>query len=371
MSKKGLAVIYDPHNLYQFLWYYCTYGKDIEWYALCLPNSYKGEYLSKECKKLNIFKEIYTDSVPFDSLPFRKKISLFFQMLIYALIGRQKKFASNFISPYIKDLSFDTAVILTDIGFISGMFCLFGKEKEIVILEDGMGDYEDRKYINIFKHLKNFYDIQGFFLSLLRYSSPSHYFPLYTSKNCIKFCSHPEKMKYKKYKEMRVLFDMNNTDLELFKHFIYMLYPNIKDYFSENKQVILFTTPLSDYVTNTKPYVNLIEEYINKNYSDIIVKKHPRDNANYNFSNGVIEIPQQIPAEVLLPFLGKMKILFMETSALNLYISSFGYIPYFFYFNTLFEDNKIEKDILSKYYTKDELADKLNYYNFDGNIITI
>jgi hypothetical protein len=58
-KKKGLAVIYDPHNVYQFLWYYCTYGKDIEWYALCLPNSYKGEYLSNECKKMNIFKEIY------------------------------------------------------------------------------------------------------------------------------------------------------------------------------------------------------------------------------------------------------------------------------------------------------------------------
>ena len=60
--KKGLAVIYDPHNVYQFLWYYCTYGKDIEWSALCLPNSYKGEYLSEPCRKLGIFKKIYRDT---------------------------------------------------------------------------------------------------------------------------------------------------------------------------------------------------------------------------------------------------------------------------------------------------------------------
>ena len=44
-KMKGLAIIYDPHNLYQFLWYYCNKGKIKEWDALCLPNGYKGEYM--------------------------------------------------------------------------------------------------------------------------------------------------------------------------------------------------------------------------------------------------------------------------------------------------------------------------------------
>ena len=57
--KKGLAVFYDPHNVYQFLWYYCTYGGgNMEWSALCLPNSFLGDQVSEFCKKLDIFKKI-------------------------------------------------------------------------------------------------------------------------------------------------------------------------------------------------------------------------------------------------------------------------------------------------------------------------
>ena len=58
-NKRGLAVFYDPHNVYQFLWYYCTYGQDMDWDALCLPNSFQGEYVSEWAEKLGIFKNIY------------------------------------------------------------------------------------------------------------------------------------------------------------------------------------------------------------------------------------------------------------------------------------------------------------------------
>ena len=371
--KKGLAIIYDPHNVYQFLWYYCTYGKDIEWYALCLPNSYKGEYLSQECKKLDIFNQIFTDSIPFDTLPLGKKFSLFLKLFFYALIGKQKKIAGKIISSYIKDLEFDTAVILTDVGFISGLFCLFGKEKEIVILEDGMGDYIDRKYSNIFSHFHNFFDIQGFLMSILGYSNTGHFFPLRTTKNCIKFSSHPEKMKYKKYKTMNALFDMTYTDISLFKKLISILYPSIEDFFSADKNVILFTTPISDYVTSDKKYLSLIENYINNNFTKIIIKRHPRDKAKYNFSENVqvTEIPQSIPAEVLLPYLGQIKILFCEISSTNLYMTPFGYSPSFFYFDTLLEDNKKEKETLATYLTKKEFQEKIDFFGFGKNVISL
>ena len=52
-EKKGLAVIYDPHNLYQFIWYYCNAGRDMVWDALCLPNDKKGEYMHTYCEKIH------------------------------------------------------------------------------------------------------------------------------------------------------------------------------------------------------------------------------------------------------------------------------------------------------------------------------
>ncbi len=372
-KKKGLAVIYDPHNVYQFLWYYCTYGKDIEWYALCLPNSYKGEYLSKECKKMNIFKEIYSDSIPFDSLSLKKKIGLFLKMFCYAVIGRQKAFAKKMLASYINGLDFDTAVILTDVGFISGLFCLFGKEKEIVILEDGMGDYINRKYSNIFSHIHNFFDVQGYLLSVLGYSNTGHYFPLRTTKNCIKYCSHPDKMLYKKYKEMKVLFDMTSTDIDLLKKNIAIMYPDIEQFFSEKKDCILLTTPISDYVTDSTKYVNSIENYINENFKNILIKRHPRDKAEYHFNSNVTvsEIDQKIPAEVLLPYLSGMKIYFCEISSTNLYMTQFKYEPIFFYFKDLYDDCKKEHNALVQYLSREEFNNRLSFFEFKNNIINL
>ena len=53
--SKGLAVIYDPHNLYQFVWYYCNHGKQKKWDALSLPNGGRGEYMHSFCEDTGIF----------------------------------------------------------------------------------------------------------------------------------------------------------------------------------------------------------------------------------------------------------------------------------------------------------------------------
>ena len=371
--KKGLAVFYDPHNVYQFLWYYCTYGKDVEWNALCLPNSYKGEYLSPVCRNLGLFKNIYTDANPFDALPVVKKLSLFVKMFVYALFLQQKRFAKKIISSYIGKVDFDTAVVLTDVGFVSGMFCLFGKEKEIVILEDGVGDYLERKYSNIFSHAHNFFDVQGFVLSVLGYSNVGHYFPLKTTKYCIKFCSHPDKMLYKKYKCMERLFDMTYTDSLEFQRLLEIVYPNINKYFQEKVEVILFSTPLSDYVSDVSPFIVGIEDFVKKNFSSIILKRHPRDKSVYNFGDSVKvkEIDQKIPAEVLLPFIKQTKIFFFANSSINLYMASFDYRPSFFYFDGLLEKNKSERNILSQYMKKDIFIKRLEWFGHEPNIIVI
>lgn len=90
--KKGVALIYNPHNLHQFIWYYCTYGRDYDWTALCFPNGYKGEYMSEYCKKSGIFKEIIRRSESFVTIPVRKKCIMFIQMFLYALTKQQMNY---------------------------------------------------------------------------------------------------------------------------------------------------------------------------------------------------------------------------------------------------------------------------------------
>ena len=369
--NKGIAVIYDPHNVYQFLWYYTTFGKNLEWYALCLPNSYKGEYLSETCIKTGIFKKVYRDTNPFDAMPIRKRFYLFIKMFFYALIGRQKTFSKQFISRYIDNLEFDTAVVLTDVGFISGLFLTLAPEKTIIILEDGMGDYNDRKYSNIFGHMHNFFDIQGFLLSVLGYSNIGHYYPLRTTKNCIKYCSHPDKMLYKNYKEMGILFDMTKTDIKLFNNLVKVIYPNIEKYFEGGKKdVIIFTTPLNDYTPHTDKYIRKIQKYVKTHFNSVILKKHPRDTSVYDFGAAVTltEIDSHIPSEVLLSYLKEIKIVFFEHSSTNLYMHSLGYNPAFFYFAEL-ADECLKQQVFGRYAPFTEFRDRLTFFEIENSII--
>ena len=71
-EKKGLVVIYDPHSLQQFIWYYCTYAQDVKWDALCLPNGYKGTYMTDYCKKSGVFEKIYVGNVDYMNMKLKK-----------------------------------------------------------------------------------------------------------------------------------------------------------------------------------------------------------------------------------------------------------------------------------------------------------
>lgn len=373
--KKGIAVFYDPHNVYQFLWYYCTYGKDVEWTALCLPNSFKGDQVSDFCVKLGFFKKIIKSQELFESWSQRRQLIEFLKMFFYACIGKQSTYAKNFLKNLINDVEYEQAVVLTDCGYVSGMFIALSKEKEIIILEDGMGDYLDRKYSNIFKNISNFYSVKGFILSLLGYVNFSSRYPLRTTKKCIKFSSHPDKMRYRKYLKIETLFDMTKTDKELFKSGIESIYPGILKFFCNKPDLILFTTPLIDYTDNPSRHYEKVEEFINKNgVNRLLIKKHPRDGYVYHFDSkiDVKEIPQIIPAEVLLPYLSGIQILFMDFSSTNLYMSSFNYSPKFLYFTGLCEE-RATIGCSDKYASRVKFIERLGLLELDekDNIIDL
>ena len=95
---KGLAIIYDPHNLYQFLWYYCNKGKIKEWDALCLPNGYKGEYMHTFCEESGVFSKIYKYDTDFSNMSGMKKIKVILSMFGHFIIGKHKEFCKKLMN---------------------------------------------------------------------------------------------------------------------------------------------------------------------------------------------------------------------------------------------------------------------------------
>lgn len=367
-KKDGIVVIYDPHNLYQFIWYYATYGKEYEWTALCLPNGYKGEYMSHFCEKTGIFKDIIRDEQGYLDSSIGTRAKEFFKMFFYALIGKQKVYCKKFISKYVNVDKYKIAVVLTDVGIVSGAFVGLGEEKRVIILEDGMGDYADRPKGYIRKHLFNPYDIQGYLVAKMGYANPAHYYPLKTTKYCEKFCSNPEQMIYKDYKVIKQLFDYTNTDTLLFDRIVENVYTEIKACDFQKADAIIFTNRLYDFGDNVESYIEKFENYVNAHYKSIILKRHPRDETEYKFDENieVQEISNSVPAEVLLPYLSDMNILFMLTSSILLYMKTYQYQPVFLYFKGLHEQNLTEKTYL-KYMTREMMDDYLKKFEIRGN----
>lgn len=361
--RRGIALIHDPHNLYQFIWYYCTYGMDYEWTALCLPNGYKGEYMSEYCKKSGIFKNIIRDSQDYLTMPILSKMKIFLHMLLYAIIGQQTVYCKKLISKYVQNEEYDTAVVLTDSGIISGAFIALGKEKKIVILEDGSGDYVERPKGYILRNITHFHAWQGFLLAKMGYSCPSHRYMLKPTQYCEKYCSNPEQMLYRNYKSMNLLFDMSITDSVLFKDTMQKVYQEIKNYNFGDAEVVIFTDRLGDFTKNPKPYLEKFQNYINKNYKSVILKKHPRDEEEYLFERevNVQIIDSSIPAEVLLPYLQGKEILFLYTSSIMIYMKGYNYKVSCLYFNNLFEASN-KDNAYGKYMNKKDVQEYIQRF---------
>ena len=363
--SKGLAIIYDPHNLYQFLWYYCTYGSEKKWDVLCLPNGFKGQYMDSYCRKCGVFENIYCDDKDFLAVPLGQQLKIFLQMLGHAIIGQQKRFCRKFLNKYINTDEYDEINVMTDVGLVSGLAIGLGSQKKVVIMEDGTGDYLTRSYKNIFKNFFSLHAWKGFILSLLGYSNPGHYFPLRSTKNCIKYSSHPEIMKYNKYISNHKLYDFNNTNMHLFETCVAGIYGNMNNYNFDNYDTVLFTERLDDFFNNPKPYQKLLEDYISNNSKRILIKKHPRDEANYTFGNNVIAdcFDQSIPAEVMLPYLNNKTLFFIPYSSIMLYLNGTNNSICSLYFDNIVTDKQSN---FAEYPSKEKLKNEIESYGLSN-----
>lgn len=339
-DRKGLAVIYDPHNLYQFIWYYCNKGKDVVWDALCLPNGYKGEYMHSYCEESGIFAHIYKDDTDFSKLSAVKKAITMLKMTGYFLIGKRKSFCRKLLNKYVHLQDYEEIVVIADVGMVSGACVALGEEKEVIILEDGPFDYSKRPMFLEKSKLLSLYNWQGFFLASMGYCSPG-WFYFKPDKYCVKYCSQPEKMQYRNFREIRQLYEEDGTDGELFGRIMEKLYPALKNIRFEEADAVIFTRPFEDYVSDIEKYIKLVEEFVMKNYKQVILKTHPREKESYHFG-GQVEVQtvdNSVPAEVLLPYLRGKEAVTVTTSTLMLYLKAYGIHCTALFFDGLYEES--------------------------------
>ena len=261
-----------------------------------------------------------------------------FKYVIHVNGIRGKSTVSRLIDAGVRTGGYKTFTKTT--GTSPRTISILGEEKEIVILEDGINDYSNRPRWISKEKMKSVYNWQGFFLAKMGYCSPG-WFWFEPDRYCIKYSSQPEKMKYRNYKEIRQLYTQEGTDEKLFDHIVKKIYPAIQKIDFEKTEAVLFTRSLDDFVVDDKKYIERIENYIQRSYKNILLKKHPREQSVYQFENGIkcLEVDNSVPAEVLLPYLKGKDIILITTSAIMLYMKAYQLTCNLILLDGMYEEN--------------------------------
>ncbi len=318
MKKKAVLILYSPRGILEFLWYYCTYGEDYEWTVVCAPYGSMIEHQIETCKKLGIFSNVIRDDRDFMNMDMLKKIAFFLKLGFYFILGQRKKMCSDIIRGAVGNLEYELAVISCDFGILPGAFLSQAREKEVVILEDGTADYMEKYKWPRFQRMKNINDIAGFLLAKMGYANTAMCYEMRDTRFCKKFSIHPEKLKYKEYKSIEKLNDMDNPNFNHEKfEILRKRIVDCKNEFYEG-DAVLYTTTFYGFTKSHNCVVPFVENYINQNYAGktIILKKHPRDNHEYKFAEDVkiIEIDKNLPMEILVESLKVEESIYMFVS---------------------------------------------------------
>lgn len=317
--KKALAILYSPKTLVDFIWYYHSYGKEYAWDVLCIPCG--GEMIiDKYCSDSGLFYNVYRSNPIYKSSSVQEMSILFIKMSIAWITGKRSKFAKKYLERYVNKLDYDLHLVPGEYSILCGMLISLSSDIETIMLEDGLGDYEDKSRKFSLKYGLNIENISSYLFSTMGYGvgvGIANYINM-PSSMCTKFVMHPEWMSYRKYKNIYLLKELSNTDIKAWKNCLQRTFCiNGEQKFEGD--IILFTTPMDDFCESM--YQKLADDTIQYilckyNPKKLYIKKHHRDKAQYNFPQTVEvnEIEKNIPGELILDLIQCNKHIYMYPS---------------------------------------------------------
>lgn len=329
MRKRGLVIIYDPHALMQFMQFYCMGDFEAEWDALCLPKENGETDMQPYCEKLGLFGTIYTGNTEYMNLALWDKLKLFVMLGFFSVTGRRKACCKRILNQYVGNVDeYDILASNTENGFISGMTASLGEEKEVVYFEDGAGDYifYRHKWQSIYK-FGSFEAFQCVIMSRLGYCAKGFTY-LKPTMNCYKYASVKGEVLYRNYKEIRQ-FVLDNVAQGKYQKLLERIYPNLESFHIDEDMVVVFTEVIEDAADDYEEYVKQFVDIVCANSKNILLKRHPRERKTYAFPKDVkvTEVPANIAAEIIFPYLRGKRCYLMSANSLLLNMDMYNIEP--------------------------------------------
>lgn len=214
--------------------------------------------------------------------------------------------------------------------------------QEIIILDEGIVDYEKKRIHISFKDIFKPNEWIAFLMLKMGFGNVNCHYINKDWLRCIKYCSNPALLRYRGYKEVRKLFEFHGEEKENYLELISRIYElHDADKLKEMVDAVIFTCPFTeDYCVGDEWFVNgcswLQEELDSKK---VLIKKHPRDTFTYSFPKlDVCEMFAQVPGELLVGELENAEVIFLCPSTILLNVMNMELNYKIMYFNSIKSD---------------------------------
>ena len=314
-NDKVLIAITNQYMFDQVMWYHSIYPEGV-WDAVVVLFGDKdlADIMYQKCVNSGIFSKVYL----YTDWRCRPRTGSLLQKIYLTLMYfwqyitcRREISDKKLIEEIVGDCDYKKVVIQSRFSAIPVAMVNAMNTAVLVCLEDGMTDYCP---IVTFDKIHNFRQlIPGIFAkwNVLSYVSDGCQFCLKHDGKMIKYSSLPEKMKYKGFKKIKQLFEMEDG------------FFNCEAYgkkLDESYDMVLFSSAWSDYGNEDIIYETLHawlkEHHKNKK---IFIKPHPRETYRFLWDDLDVTVGMlDVSGETALDVLSNAEVYFLYTSAILL-----------------------------------------------------
>lgn len=309
--KKTLVVISNQNMLSQFEWYHSMHQSDkCDAIIVNYDSNQLLEIMKKRCQDSKQFKNIYV----YDNLLSDKgviaKVLLLLKYIMLNLFGKKQRYDLKLIENVTGETDYQKVIVPCNyITFCVAAINAF-QEAEIICFEDGFSDYTE--FVDKFRFISFEFTLKWLLakLDVLNYNCETYRFAMKNDYRMVKYCSLPERMKYRGYKEIRELFknreiaNREKTFIEKYAHYDLVIFTTIFPWLNEQNAMYCYESF----------HGWLCQNY---QYKSILIKKHPKDTYKYEWSDLEIDIcDETISGEELIQILPECEIILCFSSAL-------------------------------------------------------
>lgn len=315
-DDKVLVIVTNQYMFEQLMWYRTKYPEGV-WEALIIKfgvgNNNLMDIMYEKCVKSGFFSKIilYGNQVAEKSL--YKKILIMAKYFCQYIMGTREKNDKKMIEKIMGHCDYRKIIVHSTVSSSTSVIALNAFLDEILVcFEDGLGDYLPVRKAKFCR------EIVGSLLAkmnIVNTTTGGHAFQLKCDKYLIKYCSLPDKMRYRNYRSIQKLFDGGSYKITFSDNEMLLK--------SKKYDVIVFSTPFADFGDYERLYYNTLQTWLTENYhgKKILFKPHPRENFNLCFDGLDMDIDGvEIAGERLLELFPEAEVVFTYTTTILLKI---------------------------------------------------